>query len=779
MKKSALPPTVLLLALCGLSLPALAGSPRASGVYPSACQRGVESEIEFRGGNLEDAKTVMFDEPGFEVTTVTAEKTKFKTKLKVAPTARLGEHTFRIVTASGLSDVKLFYVTPFPVVEEVEYKDEPKKAQPIALGTTIVGKTAGEDQDHFEVELKKGQRLSAEVIGARLQSGNLFDPYLTITKADGTRVTEVDDTAFTQQDPVASIIAPEDGKYVVTVKDSTNSGQGECQYLLNIGSFPRPLAVYPPGGHTGEDLKVKLLGDASGPIEKTIKLPNEIDNRFEVFSDDAQPAPQPNFIRVSTFPNVLEAEPNNDPATAPLTTQALPLAFNGIIQEKGDVDTFRFTAKKDQSYDLTVWARRLRSPLDAVLSIYDAKGSRLAQNDDSGSSDSYLRWKAPADGEFVVGIEDQLKRGGPTYTYRIEVTAMQPNIAMWLPEMVQNSNQERRAIVVPKGNRYASLIRVKRNDMIGEIQLSPEGLPAGITATGLTIDKATDSVPVVFDATPDAAPAAKTFAITAQAAEAPKDTSVKSAIEQDIDIIENGNQKSYYSVKEDKLAVAVTDEIPVKLNLSQPKVPLLQNGSMNLKVTAERKGDFKGPISLTLLFSPPGIGSAGTVQIKEGENEGLVPLSANPTAALQKWKICVVGSADFGKGVVWFSTQLIDLEIAAPYLAGQIVRTFVDQGDSTNVKVKLENKIPFEGKAKLSLLGLPPNTTADEKEITKDDKEVTFTVKAEATAPAASHKQLFCQFQLAKDGETMTTGFAQGGVLRVDKATIAKVAPKP
>jgi len=133
-----------------------------------------------------------------------------------------------------------------------------------------------------------------------------------------------------------------------------------------------------------------------------------------------------------------------------------------------------------------------------------------------------------------------------------------------------------------------------------------------------------------------------------------------------------------------------------------------------------------------------------------------------------------VGSADFGKGVVWFSTQLIDLEVGAPLVGGKISRTFVDQGDSTTVTVKLDQKTAFEGKAKLQLLGLPPGATADEQEFTKDDKEVKFTVKAEKTTPAGQHKQLFCQFTLTKDGESMTSTFANGGVLRVDKASVAK-----
>ena len=754
-----------------------AGSPRVSQVFPAAGQRGSEIEVTCKGGNLEDAKTMLFDSAGFECTAVKAEKASFVAKVKVAADVRLGEHTFRVITATGVADLRLFYVTPFPVVAEEEpKKEEPQdKAQPVALGTTVYGRTQTDDQDRFSVDAKKGQRITAEVIGARMQSQQIYDPKLTITKADGTLLVEVDDTAFTRQDPVASVVAPEDGQYIVMVKEATNSGLGDCAYLLNIGSFPRPLAAYPPGGQAGQELKVKLLGDATGAIEQTIKLPAQPDERFELFPEQGQTAPQPNFLRVSAFSNVLEAEPNNEPAKATPNAQALPLAFNGILEEKGDIDTFKFTAKKGQDYDVNVFGRRLRSPVDSVLSIYDAKGSRIAQNDDSGGIDSYLRWKAPADGEFVVAVNDQLMRGGPLFTYRVEIEPVQPKVTVWLPEMVPNSSQERRAIVVPKGNRYASLVRIKRSDIGGDLQVVPQDLPPGVAVSASNIDKSVDTIAMVFESTPDATSAAKAIAFEAKPVESAKDAPpVKSMVEHNVDVAENGNQQSFYAVKEERLPVAVTDELPVKINLVQPKVPILQNGSMNLKVVAERKADFKGAISLALLYSPPGIGTAGTVQIKENENEGTVTVSANATAALQKWKVCVVGSADFGKGPVWFSTQLIDLEVGAPFLAGQIQRTFVDQGDSTTVTVKLDHKLPFEGKAKLSLQGLPPSCTADEMEITKDDKEVKFTVKAEPNAPAGQHKQMFCNFTLSKDGEAMTSAFGNGGILRIDKATVAK-----
>ena len=102
-------------------------------------------------------------------------------------------------------------------------------------------------------------------------------------------------------------------------------------------------------------------------------------------------------------------------------------------------------------------------------------------------------------------------------------------------------------------------MRVKRWDIGGEIQAEPVGLPPGISVTAPLIDKTVDTIPMVFEAAPDAAPAAQTFAFNAKLTEPPKDAKVGSSVEHDVDIAENGNQRSYYSIREDKLAVAVAN----------------------------------------------------------------------------------------------------------------------------------------------------------------------------------------------------------------------------
>ena len=52
--------------------------------------------------------------------------------------------------------------------------------------------------------------------------------------------------------------------------------------------------------------------------------------------------------------------------------------------------------------------------------------------------------------------------------------------------------------------------------------------------------------------------------------------------------------------------------------------------------------------------------------------------------------------------------------------------------------------------------------TAEPREITKDDTEVKFTLKAAPDAMPGQHKQLIAQFTLEKDGESIVTTIASG-----------------
>jgi hypothetical protein len=146
------------------------------------------------------------------------------------------------------------------------------------------------------------------------------------------------------------------------------------------------------------------------------------------------------------------------------------------------------------------------------------------------------------------------------------------------------------------------------------------------------------------------------------------------------------------------------------------------------------------------------------------------PINANGNAATKTWKIAILGSAPGANGVVWVSTQLAPLTVATPYVAMKIDMTSIEQGKEADVHCKIDQLKPFEGKAKVGLYGLPPSAVAEpaEKEITKDDKDVTFHVKIASNTPAGQHKSLFGQITVVENGENIAHSVGSGSVIRVD-----------
>src|SRR6185436_13602770 len=97
----------------------------------------------------------------------------------------------------------------------------------------------------------------------------------------------------------------------------------------------------------------------------------------------------------------------------PLRVSPAP-AFDGVLEQPGEVDEVRFTAKKGERMHVRVHARSIRSPLDPVLSIHKLDGTQLDAADDVIGLDSYLQFAAPEDGDYLARIADHLGAGGPT-----------------------------------------------------------------------------------------------------------------------------------------------------------------------------------------------------------------------------------------------------------------------------------------------------------------------------------------------------------------------------
>ncbi|WAC17909.1 PPC domain-containing protein [Luteolibacter sp. SL250] len=751
-------------------------SPVLSGILPRGGQRGTEMEVIFAGQRIGDVQEILCYEPGITISDLKSKDDNNVTaKVTIAPDARLGEYSMRLRTAGGLSILKSFYVGQFPAVEEVEPNNNFDQPQKIELNKTINGVVKSEDEDFFLVSLKKGQRISVEVEGMRL-GRTLFDTYVAILDPKRFEIAASDDTALLKADSFVSAIAPEDGDYRVVVRESAYEGSDACQYRLHIGTFPRPTAVYPLGGKPGETLEFNFVGDPSGVIKKSVTLPANAVSPFPIFPEhDGLMSPSPHWITVSPLEHVAESGANQE-LKAAVAMPPIPSAAHGVLSEPQKSDWFKFAAKKGDALVLQVVARELRSPVDSVLSLYNSEGKKLAGNDDSGGTpDSKLPWACQADGEYFIEISDQLKRGGADFSYRVEVVRKTESITASLPTVERNNSQKWKTISVAKGNRYAAVVNVAKQNIACDVLFEAASLPPGITMHRPPVPKNVTSFPVIFEAAADAplGSAFTTFKVSSTGENVP---AVSGPLLDTIAHIEINNQGTYHGVTLDKVATAVVNEMPFKLELETPAAPLVKDGIIKLKVTVARAADYKEPISVRFLWNPPGISAPVNVEIPGDKSEAIYELNASAEAAAGDWPVCVLAEAKAAAGPVLISSGFATLKVSDPMVALAFDLAATEQGRPVSMVGKIDKQQDFEGNATVELVGLPHGVKCPPQTFTKDQTEVTFPLEIAVDAAVGKHNAIFCKVNVPVNGQMVIHQTAKGSTLRIDKPAAPVVA---
>jgi hypothetical protein len=239
-------------------------------------------------------------------------------------------------------------------------------------------------------------------------------------------------------------------------------------------------------------------------------------------------------------------------------------------------------------------------------------------------------------------------------------------------------------------------------------------------------------------------------------------------------LVRGQNNRDVWGHDAERAAVVLTEEIPYKIEIVQPKAPLVRNGSLQLKVVATRAEGFTAPISVFMLYNPPGVASSGNITIPENQTEAVIPLTANGGAGIGPWKIVVIGRAAHGGANVECATQLADLSIADQFYKFAFDKAAVEQEKETEVVIKVEKVADFPGAAKAELVGLPANTATTPIEFTKDTTELIFKVTSTKEAKPGRYPSLICVTSFQIDGDTVTHTLGTGE-LRVD----APLPPKP
>jgi len=647
--------------LLSAALPTEAADPVLQQLVPQGAQRGTEVEVIFSGQRLGDGPhQVLLYDTGIEIGVVESIDAKqIKCLFRLTEDCRVGRHALRLRTASGLSNLVTFHVGSLKEIKEVEPNNRTEQPQAIATEVVVNGLVTMGDLDIFSVEVAEGERLSVEIEGLRL-GRTLFDPMIELRDKGGTLLAKSDDQPAAHHDAFVSIRAEKAGRVFIHVREAAYRGGGTATYRLHVGRFPRPVALFPPAAVPGQPVELHWIGDTFDETTVTLEIPKTRNKIFEVHAADEQGiSPSGLALFLHPTPPVLEIEPNNNRQAA--TKMVAPGIACGVISKPTDKDFFCFAMKKGEQWDFRVRARELRSPLDTVLHLYGPDGKYLKGNDDSsGRPDSYLRFKAPVDGEYSVDVEDRLLRGRQEMIYVLEISKP-PAIAEL--KLDERRRYQAQVINVPQGGRTAAMMTVTRKNFSGPLQIDWEGLPAGCEVEATALAANYNRVPVLFTANLQAELGAALVTLTANLAEKKKGPRpIASHFRQQTWLVKGRNNVQVWSHYANRAAVAVTTTLPYSIRAVEPKAPLVQGGAMELKVVVERNEGFENAIAVRTLYNPPGVSTNQSRSIPKGKQEVLIPVTANAKARTGDWKIVFLGKTSI-HGAVEASTQLAALQI--------------------------------------------------------------------------------------------------------------------
>ncbi len=423
-----------------------------------------------------------------------------KIQVTIDPDAEPGIRDLRLVTKQGLTNPIRFRVGVLPEVKERE-PNYPTVPLGSALDLPVVmnGQILPRDVDVFRITAKKGQRLviRAEARGlVPYQADSVpgwMQATLTLRDARGREVAFADEYRF-DPDPVLYYEVPEDGTYLVEVRDAVARGRDDFVYRVTAGELPFVTQIFPLGGQTGTLTRARVEGWNLNWRQVPLDTRGTGSGLRETAWRQGQGVTNEVTYAVDTLPEDLEAEPNDTPEQAPVVT--LPRIVNGTIGRPGDLDLVAFEGRRGQVIVAEITARSLGSPLDSLLRLVAEDGEVVAWNDDfvheglgvrglglqTHHADSYLRAKLPKSGTFYVRVADVRRHGGEDHAYRLRVGTPRPEVQLFVSPSSINLLPGRTALLAVRAVRkdgFDGGIDVKLRDIPDGFFLSGARIPAG------------------------------------------------------------------------------------------------------------------------------------------------------------------------------------------------------------------------------------------------------------------------------------------------------------
>lgn len=481
-------------------------APTVKSIFPAGAQQGKTVEVTVSGTLKPWPPKVHVVGAGvrFEPT-----KTEGKFSVTVAADAPFGPRWIRFANDDGASAVRPFYVGALAELNETEPNDELTQAKligpdlaksPTVVNGVLAKGEKGADVDAFRVHLKKGETLVA-CADAYRTLGSPIDGVLQLVSAAGFVVTQSNDEL--NQDARIVFTAPQEADYYVRLFGFPAVGTSAIRfvgdptgiYRLTLTTGPYVDVAYPPVVRVGEPGRFELTGWNLGP-KKSFEL-----SSVAAASSIARVLPlaapgNPEYLAVDA-PIVVERETIGDAKGTPAPPTITGPAFvAGRIDRPGDRDVYTLKVAKQQLFKFKVHSQSLAFPIDPVLRLEDREGKSLGRFDDGkrGEFDVDAVYRAPADAELRLIIEDAFGGGGPRHVYVLEVQTGEPDFTLALAA-TEFTTEVGKPLEIP--------VTIERNpDHKTDIEIRLEGLPAEFgEAKGVSSTKGETATKVVLKLT--------------------------------------------------------------------------------------------------------------------------------------------------------------------------------------------------------------------------------------------------------------------------------------
>jgi hypothetical protein len=540
-------------------------TPRLTIVTPNGGKTGSTVEVVLTGADLDEPQALLFSHPGLKAELIPEppppppdpkkgpakppppQPPKFK--VTIAGDVPLGIHDVRLANKWGVSNPRAFVVGDLSEVLEKEPNNDVDQAQKVDLNSTINGAiTTPTDVDYFTFTGKKGQRVVvsclASSIDSRLQAAiELYDKAGRLLGSNKN---------YQNQDALMDATLPADGDYLVRLYHFTHTaGNAEYFYRLSISTAPWIDAVFPPMVEPGKPAALTVYGrnlpggqpDPSAVVDGrvleklqvTVNAPNDpaalqrlsysghlppnasgLDG-FEYRIKGAAGASNPFLLTFARAPVVLDNGNNDKPEQA--QEVPVPCEVAGRIEKRRDQDWYSFTAKAGETYSIEVLSDRIGAPTYMEFALFNPANKQQLLYESPDNTDTLTpfkfstrtadparyQFKAPADGKYHILVKSQTgdTQAGPRHYYRLRIGPNQPDFRLIL---MSESGFNPDAFVVRQGSSQYFDVFVWRHDGFnGEIALSVDGLPAGVTCTPQTIGPGLRHAALSITAAPDAA----------------------------------------------------------------------------------------------------------------------------------------------------------------------------------------------------------------------------------------------------------------------------------